>query len=435
MLSAQELRKLTPAKRKKVLSRLTEQEAAYLNFHWPFWARSNQLAPPGDWAVWLMLAGRGFGKTRSAAEWARHIVDSGKGKRGALVGQTASAVRDVIIEGESGLMSVFPPWQRPQYEPSKRRITFHNGTIATTYSADAPELLRGPQHDWAWCDELAAWKRAKAAWDNLMLGLRLGTNPQVCVSTTPKPLKLLMELARSDRTVITKGTTYDNLENLAQNFKEQVLGRYEGTTLGRQELYAELLDELPGAAWKRSTIDAGRIDKEPTLDRKIVSVDPATTSNDDSDETGIVVAGKADRRGYLLADLSMRAAPLAWAKRVVSAYYEWDANEIIAESNQGGDMVKTTIHTVNPDVPVRLIHASKGKSARAEPVSAKYEQGLVHHVGIFGELEDQMCNWQPGEKSPDRLDAMVHAFTDLLLKNVVPVVSPSGSGRASPFKI
>lgn len=394
------------------------------------WARDEQKPPPLPWIVWLILAGRGFGKTRTGAEWIRARVDKKQAGRIALVAPTAADARDVMVEGESGILRVFPKSIRPHYEPSKRRITFHTGAIATVYSADEPERLRGPNNDTAWCDEICSW-RYPEAYDMLMFGLRLGENPQCCITTTPKPIKLLKEIMAAQGTVVTRGSTYDNADNLAKSFLNQIIAKYSGTRLGRQEINAEILEDTPGALWTRALLEKYRINQSPAdLDRIVVAVDPAITSNaESSDETGIVAAGAKGPDGYVLGDYSGIYKPAEWAKKAVNAYYDHDADYIVAEDNQGGEMVSFTIHTIDPNVPVKLIHASRGKLPRAEPVSALYEQGRVHHVGNLGTLEDQLTTWVPGQStdSPDRLDAMVHAITALLVGKQPPKrVKPAG---------
>jgi predicted phage terminase large subunit-like protein len=397
--------------------------AEALERDWPSVARPSQLAPSGDWRIWLLLAGRGFGKTRSGAEWVREQAETGKAGRIALVAPTAADVRDVIIEGESGLLAIAPDHARPLYEPSKRRLTWPNGAIATAYSADEPERLRGPQHDAAWCDELASW-RYPDAWDMLMLGLRLGKDPRAVVTTTPKPTRLLRDLLSRAGTdvAVTRGSTMENEANLASAFLAQIVRRYEGTRLGRQELDAELLDDAPNAMWTRDLIERAHVAAAPSLRRIVVAIDPATTSGEESDETGIVVAGVGvDGEGYVLDDLSGRLAPTEWARRAVAAYQRHEADRVVAEVNAGGEMVEATLRVVDRNVSFKAVHASKGKVARAEPVAALYEQGRVHHVGAFPALEDQMCSFTTGYDrssagmSPDRLDALVWALTELML--------------------
>jgi phage terminase large subunit-like protein len=345
-----------------------------------------------------------------------------------------------MIEGESGLLSVYPADQRPRYEPSKRRVTFHNGAVAVTYSADKPDLLRGPNHDLAWADELAAWRYADA-WDQLMFGLRIGDHPRVVVTTTPRPIPLIRNLVkRTDGSVrVVTGSTYDNMANLSPDFITEMRRRYENSRLGRQELYAEILDDVDGALWDRDQIDAARVTDIPSLRKIVVAVDPAVTSSEDSNETGIIVAG-ADTQGhgYVLDDRSLKASPGDWAAAAIAAYHTHRADSIVAEANQGGDMVRHLLATVDSRVPVRLVRASRGKRTRAEPVAALYEQGRCHHVGMLSTLEDQLCSWVPDVSgSPDRLDALVWAFTDLLIdgaRTPAPVV-PASLEQTSPWRI
>lgn len=320
----------------------------------------------------------------------------------ALVAPTAADARDVMVEGESGILAISPPWCRPVYEPSKRRLTWPNGAIATLYSADKPDRLRGPQHDGAWADEVGSW-RYPEAWDNLMFGLRLGADPRCVVTTTPRPVKLIRNLVGDPTTAETRGSTYENRDNLAQAFLNTIVKKYEGTRLGRQELYGELLDDVPGALWQRKVLDDLRREKAPDLARVVVAIDPATTSEEDSNETGIVAAGLGvDGHGYVLDDASLRDSPSAWARAAVRLYYRRQADRIVAEVNNGGDLVETVLRTVDPRVSYKGVHAARGKVIRAEPVAALYEQGRVHHVGLFEDLEDQLCNWVPGMDSPDR---------------------------------
>lgn len=391
-----------------------EERAAY---DWRRLARPAQLAPAGEWRTWMYLGGRGAGKTRAGAEWVREQKDSGK-RRIALVAPTAADARDVMVEGDSGILACSPPWDRPTYNPSLRRVTWSNGAIATLYSADEPDRLRGPQHDAAWGDELAAWRRPEA-WDMLLMGLRLGDDPRVVVTTTPRPTALVKGLAAHKATAVTRSTTYENAANLAPAFLEVTLRRYEGTRLGRQELNAEVLEDIEGALWSQAMIDACRVATCPPLVRVVVAIDPAVTAGAESDETGIIVAGVGkDGHGYVIDDRSGRYAPSEWARRAIAAYREHACDRIVIEVNQGGDMAEHTLRMVDRAVPVRRVHASRGKATRAEPVSALYEQGRVHHVGhALAQLEDQLCTWSPGtgQRSPDRLDALVWALTDLIV--------------------
>lgn len=463
-------------------NQVSDQEFANLRSKWSFWARPNQLAPGGDWTFWLLLAGRGFGKTRTGAEWVNERVLSGKSKRIALVAPTAADVRKVMVEGESGLLAISPPWNRPLFEPSKLQLTWPNGAIAQLFSAEEPERLRGPQCDTFWADELAAWKKLQDTWDMLQFGFRLGSDPRGVITTTPKPLPIIKELMgdnrdlpeekRSDKwngqTVITRGSTYENRANLAPKFFKQVVQTYEGTRLGRQELDAEILEDMPGALWARSNLDRNRIaaplfpgiyeeagvtpDSEAAirdiamlrsfadriieavgedLSRIVVAVDPNTSNNEGSDEIGIVVVGKGlSGRGYVLADCSLRGSPNEWASAAVIAHDVFRADRIIGEANQGGNMVEHTITTTakalkdegkrtSDHVGVTLVHATRGKVTRAEPASALYEQNRVTHVSTMKTLEDQMCLFTSDFDrkamgySPDRVDALVWGLTHL----------------------
>jgi phage terminase large subunit-like protein len=407
---------LPKALRTVILNELTEAEAAALIYDWGLWAREKQRPPAWDWRAWLILAGRGWGKTRCGAEWVRAQVERGGARRIALVARTAADARDVMIEGDSGLLAVCPPWNRPLYEPSKRRLTWPNGAIATAYSGDRPDQLRGPQHEFAWCDELCAW-RYPQAFDNLLFGLRLGDKPQVVITTTPRPSKRLRELIDDPSTALTVGSTFENAANLAPGALALLRRKYAGTRLGLQELEARILDDAPGALWRRETLDANRVLKAPALKRIVVAVDPAASSNAFSDETGIIAAGLgADGHGYVLDDESLTGSPDAWARAAVTAYHKYKADRVIGEANNGGEMVAHTVRTVDSGVPFTTVRAARGKAARAEPIAALYEQGRVHHVGAFPALEDQMCGWAPGDAdSPDRVDALVWALSALLL--------------------
>ena len=406
---------------------------------WTLKRRPSQATPKGDWRVWLILAGRGWGKTRTGAEFIREQVDKGRATHLALVGPTAADVRDIMIEGESGLLAIYPPKQRPRYEPSKRRITFHNGAVATAFSADEPDRLRGPNHDLAWADELASW-RYPEAWDMLQLGLRIGDLPRTVVTTTPKPLPIIRRLIGTEDGSVhtTTGSTYDNKANLAASFVKEITTRYEGTRLGRQELHAEILDDVQGALWNRDQLEEHRVTQASPLTRIVVAIDPAAGSKTDNAETGIVVVGLGDDgHGYVIDDVSLRGTPNDWGRAAVAAYHRHKADLLVAEANQGGDMVGHTLRTVDPDVPIRLVHASRGKRTRAEPISALYEQGRIHHLGFHGDLEDQLCSWVPDHSaSPDRLDALVWGLTEIMIGNRgAPAVVPISMTAPSQWRL
>ncbi|MES2393497.1 MAG: terminase family protein [Acidobacteriota bacterium] len=411
---------LPESQRRQILSGLTEEQYESIAYDWRVWARANQLPPEGDWNYWLLMAGRGFGKTRTGAETVRKMTSEGY-RRIHLVGATAADVRDVMITGESGLLSCYPPSERPLYEPSKRLITFANGAQAVAFSADEPERLRGPQCDCFWADEVAAWRFAQDAWDNLMFGFRLGNRPRGIITTTPKPIKLVKDILRDPATVVTSGSSYENKSNLAPAFFSSIIRKYEGTRLGRQELLAELLEDIPGALWTRPMIDASRVQLSdlPKCVRVVVAIDPAVSAGEEADETGIIVAGIDHKQHiYVIADGTTRSSPRDWAYAACRLFLRWDCDRMVAEVNNGGDLVEANIRGVHPGIPYRSVRASRGKYVRAEPVAGLYEQGRVHHVGFLPELEEQMCSYVPGleTKSPDRMDALVWAVYDLLLQ-------------------
>jgi len=432
MLTANELRELPDAQVQEALSQLSPKQLENLQHDWSFWARPEQLEPNGDWDVWFINAGRGFGKTRAGVEWVREQVKQGK-KRIAAVAATNSDIERVMVKGESGFLSVCWKGDKtyngkklgyPEWSPTKRSLTWENGAKVEFYSAEEPERLRGPQFEAAWCDELAAWNKDIDTWDMLQFCLRLGKHPKVCVTTTPKPTKLVRTLLKSDRVHITRGSTFDNAANLAETYLTAVKNQYEGTRLGQQELYAQVLEEAEGALWTTDLIDGCQIAKAdlPPLNRVVVALDPAVTANKESDMTGICVAGvDVNGHGYILGDYTFRGTPSQWANKAIELYHEFQADRIVAEVNQGGLMVKQTIHGEDDTIPYKAVRASRGKYARAEPISALYERGLVHHVrdaeGSLAELETQMRTLEPlgAIGSPDRLDAMVWALTDLML--------------------
>ena len=362
----------------------------------------------------MILAGRGFGKTRSGAEYIRKRVQSGQAQRIVIAGPTAADIRDIMIEGESGLIAVCErAGIAAEYIPSKRRVNFPGGAVAILVSADEPKRFRGLQCDTFWADELASW-RYPDAWDQLQLGHRLGNDPRGIVTTTPRPIPIIRDLLKDKQAVITRGNTYENAANLAERFIEQIRERYEGTRLGRQELYAEVLEDVEGAFWNHAMIDAHRMKEAPALKRIVVAVDPATTHGEKSDETGIAVVGvdMNDEHTYVLYAAGMRVSPNEWARKAIELYHQFEANEVVAESNQGGEMVRQTILQAvlsgEHRPRIELIHASRGKQVRAEPVVSLYEQGKVHHVGTHASLEDQMCVFPVANEHDDQVDAMVH---------------------------
>jgi predicted phage terminase large subunit-like protein len=380
---------------------------------WPWpGARAEQLPPAGDWQTWLILAGRGWGKTRTAVEWV-HYRASTKPRRLTIAAPTAADLRDICVEGESGLKTMHP---EIVYEPSKRRLTWPCGSVATLVSADEPERFRGLQHDTVWFDELAASRYQAEAWDQILFGLRLGDDPRALVTTTPRPTRLIRQLSADPRTAVTRGKTSDNAANLAPQFLEAVTARYAGTRLGRQELEGEILLDTPGALWTWAVLDAARAQAAPELRRVVVAVDPAASSNPDSDETGIVVCGLgADGLYYVLEDVSGIRTPDGWARAAVAAFDRHKADRVVIETNQGGEMAVQTLRTVRPHLPIEPVHASRGKQTRAEPIAALYEQGRVRHLPGLETLEAQLTSWSPAEgSSPDRLDALVWGLTALV---------------------
>lgn len=406
-----------------------------LMWDWSAWARPEQRPPDNfDWAIWLYLAGRGAGKTRSAAEWVRdkaRVTNEGQ-LRFALVARTAADVRDVIVEGESGIINVSPPSEKPHYEPSKRRLTWPNGNTATLFTADEPDGLRGPQCNYAWADELAAWRQTPDAagmtsWDNLRVAARLGPHPQIIATTTPKRVpilySLIAEAEKTGRVVISKGSTMDNAGNLSDSYLEAITGVYAGTRLAQQELYGEMLDDVEGALWTLEMIEAGRQGMlPPSAPLRVIGVDPSVAENP-RDECGIVVcASTADRdlykrHAWVMEDATIHGSPEVWANKVVEMARRWGA-PVVAEVNQGGALVRNAINAIDPKVKVLEVHSKYGKALRAEPTVLAYEQNRVHHIGYLPDLESQMTAWIPGEtrNSPDRVDALVHALTALLIK-------------------
>jgi len=419
------LASLPEAEREAAIRSLNNEQAWQVIYDWRgFWARWNQVQPAGNWTHWLLLAGRGFGKTRVGAETVREWAEKPLPGPIHLIAPTAADIRKVMIEGPNGgLLSCYPPGQQPHYEPSKGHlITWPNGNIAYCFSADEPERLRGPQCCRFWADELATWRFGQEAWDNLMFGFRIGDELRSVITTTPKPTELLRSIMNDPACIVTRGSTYDNRRNLSPQFFQTVIKKYEGTRLGRQELLAEVLEDIPGALWNMATIDRLRVKlidvRFNVINRIVVAIDPAVTSGEESDETGIVVAGLTiSGHVIVMDDLSCKESPLGWAKIAIDGFRKWKADRIVAEVNNGGDLVAGNMRAVDPNIPFRAVRASRGKAVRAEPVAALYEQGRVHHIGYFAELEKQMCSYVPGAsmKSPDRMDALVWAITELVI--------------------
>lgn len=426
----EELSGWPPDKVAALVARLDDQEKLALLHDWKAQARAEQLPPPGDWRIWLVLAGRGFGKTRAGAEWVRAVAEADGSARIALVGASAAEARAVMVEGESGLLAICPPWQRPEWRPSLRSLLWPGGASATLYGAAEPERLRGPQFTHGWADELAKWPHMRGAWDNLSLAMRLGDAPRLMVTTTPRPAPLIRELIAAggarEGVVVTRGRTRDNRAHLAPGFLAAMLRAHGGTRLGRQELDGELIDEPEGALWTRALIERCRVrrgqmaEAERALVRIVVGVDPPASARGDA--CGIIVAGLgADGHVYVIDDRSVaRAPPERWARAVAAAAHSHGADLVIAEANNGGAMVESVLRAADIALPVRLVHASRGKAARAEPVAALYAAGRAFHLDALPDLEDEMCGLLAGGgyegpgRSPDRADALVwavHALT------------------------
>ena len=429
MTLAARLAGLSQDERSAVLGSMPEASLKRLPYLWELWARPDQMPPPRnrdgypDWRTWLLLAGRGAGKTRTASEWVRSEIEAGRRVQIGVVGPTADAVRRVQVEGPSGLLSVSPDWDRPTYEPSTRRVLYPNGAVVHLFSAEEPDRLRGPNLDGFWGDEITSWNNAPAVWDMLQMCVRIpgpkGDSPCGIISTTPKQQPLLRAIMASPSTVITRAKTSDNAANLDTSTLTYLNDKYGNTRLGRQELDAELLEDAEGALWTRQQIEDCRTYRLPAMKRVVIGIDPAGSSNRDSDETGIIGCGVGhDARGYVLADASGKYTPDGWARAAIGLYRSLKADRIVVEKNYGGDMVLATLRAVDPSVPVKMVTATRGKAVRAEPCSALYEQNRVSHVGAFPKLEDQMATWSPNEpgSSPDRVDALVWALTELMVQ-------------------
>lgn len=434
---AEKMALCTEEERLAVFGDMSEEDLAELEYSWLFWGRPAQFAPPGGWNIWLILAGRGFGKTRAGAEWVRKMALENPGCRIALVGRTSSDVQRVMIYGDSGILAVHAPDEKPVHKVSKGRLEWPNGSIAETYTAEEPDQIRGPQFDYAWADEFAAWKTTKDssglnAFDNLRIAVRLGDNPQICATTTPRRTEAMVEVLdehekKPGKVVITRGSTFDNLANLSADYIDTMTGKYGDTNIARQELMGLMLDDQEGALWKPDLLQRYRwfadTERLRALPLKVVALDPSVSENP-RDECGIVVVGSTGNRelhrrhAYVLEDASLLGSPTVWATKAVEMARKWNA-PIIAEGTQGQALIKNTIHAIDPNVKVLLVQTGRsGKKVRAEPVTLPYQQGRVHHVEGLDDLELQLTTWDPeiSKKSPDRLDALVHAITALLIK-------------------
>ncbi|HWK40591.1 MAG TPA: terminase family protein [Croceibacterium sp.] len=417
---------LDPIERRALLHAMDEEQRRAIRTHWHLWAHEGQLPPPGEWLGWLIMAGRGFGKTRAGSEWVRAVAAGNGTARIALVAASLGEARSVMVEGPAGLLSIAPEGARPRFKPSTRELQWPNGATATLYSAAEPESLRGPQHSHAWCDELGKWNqtggRAEAAWDNLILGLRLGETPRLVVTTTPRAVPLVRRLAASADFVVSRGATEANADNLPPGFLHSIRAQFGQSLLGRQEIDGELIEDVAGALWNRELLERCREGETPTCPtRVVIGVDPPASS--EGDACGIVVCAlHQDGIARVMVDCSVRRpTPERWARAVAEAARAWDADRVIAEANNGGSMVRSVLHAAEVTLPVRLVHASRGKAARAEPVAALYEAGRVRHAGQFPLLEDEMCGilaageYQGPGRSPDRADALVWALSELML--------------------
>ena len=424
-------KRLSLPKRKLFLESLTSDELQAAVDDWNIWARADQLPSRLDFRLWILLGGRGAGKTRAGAEWvSQKVRHASEPLRVALIGPTFAEARHVMAEGVSGLLNVARDDFRPRYESSKHQITWPDGSMAQLFSAEEPDSLRGPQFHYAWCDELAKWSKPRATWDMLQFALRLGDKPQAVVTTTPRPLALLSELIQAEGTLLSRSRTKQNGANLAPDFLAAITASYGGTRLGRQELEGEILTDNPDALFSRSLIEAARCPQAPAMKRIVVAVDPPAGSGEKHNACGIIAAGLGvDGLVYVLDDFTIKArSPSGWAARAIALYHARKADALIAEANPGGDMVKSVLANMDASVPVRLVHATRGKHLRAEPVAALYEQGRVKHAGVFASLEDELCEFEsiiasPGA-SPDRADALVWAVSELVLTR------PTGTPRA-----
>lgn len=412
---------MTAEIRDQLFETLNPKEQELARYHWHMWARDNQIPPESNWKYWVCMAGRGWGKTRTGAQWVRHLVEEKGLTRIALVAPTAADVRDIMVNGESGIIACSPPWNRPEYQSSKRRVVWPNGAQAFMYSSEKPNRLRGPQHEAAWVDELTSLLRPET-WDMLEFGNRLGENPQTLVTTTPKVAhKLLKKILKSERAEVSRGGMNENRKNLAPSFVDDMIKKYAGTRLGRQEIDGEFMDKIEGALWSDDFLRMDPMKIPPGLiDNIIVSIDPSATDDEETSECGIVVVGvDQELNGYVLEDASGSMSPNAWGKKGIDCYRKWKASKIVAEINHGGQMVEAILRGIDKRIPFKAVHASQGKRIRAEPVSALYEQRRIFHVGVFDNLEDEMISFNPEDRIPaDRVDALVWGFTELIVDQV-----------------
>ncbi len=441
---------LDDSAREGIIAALSDNEVEDVSSDWFLHARREQIPPLWNWFVWLVMAGRGGGKNLTGANWLVNGHVAGRAKNSGRIAATSADLRRFCVEGPSGILSLAPNYFRPEYKPATSKLVWPDGATTSLFTSEIPDRLRGPNLDKVWCDELAAWRYLEDTWEMLQLCLRYGNAPQCLVTTTPRPKKILRDLLARKRSedlpngdvALSVGPTFDNADNLPSRYLNEIISVYKGTRLERQEIYGELLDEFEGSLWSYKLLDECRVNEHPILTRIGIGVDPAITSNEDSDLTGIVTAGVAEnKQGYVIGEHSLRASPEGWGTKVCALYHDLNADFVVAEQNQGGEMVESTIRAVDSSVNVRLVHASKGKVTRAEPISAMYEQHKIHHVGTFAALEDEMCLFLPGEikqksrgkKSPDRADALVYVLTELMDgPNIVgPRIRALGSSRRS----